>query len=271
LSKLIVDCFEEIRDGLSPDYVLADPARAKRFALRCRQKGIELSTESIFRRLLAIRKNPKTYNVKIQKSTDGEQLISEELEQFIDAAEFALMRLRYTQHASIDDILVVPEVGEQFDLICSEIAPGYRPLDYRLAALHIRKTRYLEKAKKNKVANLDSTKIDQALEPAGMLADVKASSMPSGYGLFTLEHQDDGQQYVYTATRDMVADNVMRLQHGTFWDRVVGDFWQPRLDRILVRTCNKAKIGGVPLRMYELKLIQERHPLFNLPVSGKAA
>ena len=59
--------------------------------------------------------------------------------------EFALVRLRYRYGASIDDILLDPDLGEKFEQLASELAPGLRDVDLRLGALYIRKTRHFEK------------------------------------------------------------------------------------------------------------------------------
>ena len=59
------------------------------------------------------------------------------------AAEIAARFLERKNEISLDQIICDPPLAEQFDEIARAIAPGGRPLEYRWAALNLRKQRRL--------------------------------------------------------------------------------------------------------------------------------
>src|ERR1700680_1843068 len=56
--RLVLQAFEDVRQGVAPDAILWDRPLARAFAERCRQLGLEASDAFLIRRLINIRKHP---------------------------------------------------------------------------------------------------------------------------------------------------------------------------------------------------------------------
>ena len=103
--RLVVQAFEDVRQGAATDAILWDRSLARAFAQRCRQLGLEASDAFLNRRLMAIRKAPRRYEkhgISIAPATKSETHPSI-VPQYAHVIEFALVRLRYRYGASIDD------------------------------------------------------------------------------------------------------------------------------------------------------------------------
>ncbi len=145
--RLVVQAFEGVRQGAATDAILWDRSLALAFAQRCRQLGLEASEAFLNRRLINIRKNIRRYEqhgITIAPATKKETHPSI-VPQYAHIIEFALVRLRYRYGASIDDILLDPDLGEKFEHLASELAPGLPDVDLRLAPLHPENPPFREK------------------------------------------------------------------------------------------------------------------------------
>ena len=132
--RLVVQAFEDVRKGAATDAILWDRSLARAFARRCRQLGLEASDAFLNRRLINIRKNIRRYEehgISICPR-DEERPHPSIVPQYAHVIEFALVRLRYRYGASIDDILLDPDLGEKFEHLAFELAPDLRDVDLRL-------------------------------------------------------------------------------------------------------------------------------------------
>jgi len=139
--RLVVQAFEAVRQGAAPDAILWNRSLAQAFTKQCRELGLAAPDAFLNRRLINIRKNIRRYEkhgIMISPATKTEPHPSI-VPQCAHVIEFALVRLRYRYGASIDDILLDPDLGEKFEGLASEIAPGLSSVDLRLGALYIRK------------------------------------------------------------------------------------------------------------------------------------
>ena len=178
--RLVVQAFEDVRQGAATDAILWDRSLARAFAQRCRQLGLEASDAFLNRRLINIRKNIRRYEqhgITIAPATKSETHPSI-VPQYAHVIEFALVRLRYRYGASIDDILLDPDLGEKFEHLASELAPGLRDVDLRLGALYIRKTRHFEKKDLAKIEGLDLEVVEKAWSKPVSLAAVNPRQRP---------------------------------------------------------------------------------------------
>ena len=124
--RLIVQAFEEIRDGAAPDRILWNKDLALKFEQRCRELGMRFSPTLLKKRLLNIRKNSPRYaerGIVISPTTKREPQKSV-VWRYAHAIEFALVRLRYRYGASIDDILLDDELGDKFEEQALAMAPS---------------------------------------------------------------------------------------------------------------------------------------------------
>lgn len=132
----IAEAFRRSSQGYSVDRVIADPALNAAFVEACsllklpgRQRDWNLT-------LIALRKSSKLAEVPADKRT---QISWEDMDPFAYAAEIALAAMLRLGYPSLDHILCDPPAAARFDDLARSLAPGFRPLDYRWAALRLRK------------------------------------------------------------------------------------------------------------------------------------
>ncbi len=85
--------------------------------------------------LLRIRKTGKLPGLKSRAKT----FTFSQMDPFSFASEIAMQQLSTEYDATLDGLLCDPKLAARFDQIAASFAPGYSPLEYRWAALAIRK------------------------------------------------------------------------------------------------------------------------------------
>ena len=268
--RVVLQAFEQIRDGASPDSILWDRRFQQQFNKRCRELGLDAPDALLNRRLLNIRKNKKRYEKHgiglsaTTKSDPHQSIVSE----YAHIIEFALFRLRYRYGASIDDVLLDPQLSDQFDHMALEIAPQLSPQDLRLGALCIRKSRYMAKKDQTILGQLDLATIDHEWTTAQSLAEIDTNSIPEAAGLIELREDD---KYLYIARNDNLKPTIQHFLTGQAFDIVASGFWKPNLDSITVQYAVGSKFADVDIGKWELRLIHDRDPVFNWPIHNTAA
>ena len=139
MKDAIVESLDAASDGYSSDRVVADPELNQRFITECRRRGLEDSTSDLNRILLNLRKQGGLAGRPRSKRT---HFVDEDEYRF--AAEIAARSLERREGISLDAIICDPDKVTEFDQIAERIAPGYCPLQYRWAALGLRKKKKLE-------------------------------------------------------------------------------------------------------------------------------
>lgn len=137
MKHLIIDAFLATRNGHSPDRVIADPALNARFLTLCHRKGISLPDAEINLTLLNARKAgdlPRLRSVPTRVTGQAD---------FRFASEVAIRFIERRDGISLDRVLCDPKKAKELDQIASVICPGHSSLDYRWAALGLRKKRQL--------------------------------------------------------------------------------------------------------------------------------
>ncbi len=263
--RLVVQAFEDVRRGLAPDAILWDRSLARDFAKRCRQLGLDAPDAFLNRRLLNIRKGIRRYEKQgisiapASKSDTHPSIVP----QYAHVIEFALVRLRYRYGASIDEILLDPNLGQQFEQMALELAPDLSNRDLRLGALYIRKTRHFEKKDVARIESLDLEIVEKAWSRPVSLETVDPANVPSSPGL--LELKEEGR-YLYISRNNDIRPAADQMRSGNAFDLVANGFWTPRLDKITLQFVAGATVGDVSLGVWERRLIRDREPIFNWPM-----
>ncbi len=133
----IVDSFYAANEGHSIDWLLADPQLQTSFHESCRERGLIGSPVDWNRELLRFRKTgefPK--RGQIQKV----HVADDELDHYSFAAEIAwrLAKDKFPE-VSLDEIFCDPAKAAYFDRTAKRFAPGFKLVQYRWAALRLRK------------------------------------------------------------------------------------------------------------------------------------
>jgi site-specific DNA-methyltransferase (adenine-specific) len=130
--------FAETHDGFSVDRVIADPTLNQHFLDVCARKGLEGEPQELNRYLFRLRKSGKLKSAGIE-TTHRTNYNLKSLDHFIDASEIAWKKMVDEYEVSLDEILCDPLLASEFDREAASFAPGFQSLDYRWAALFIRK------------------------------------------------------------------------------------------------------------------------------------
>ena len=268
--SLIVRAFEEVRGGMAPDSLLWDKDLAVRFHLRCAELGVGFKPALMTKRLLNIRKNApryKSYGIGLSPTTVSEPHASI-VPQFAHAIEFALVRLKYRFGASIDDILMDPDLGEEFEQLTLAFAPHLSSRDMRLGALCIRKSRHFKKRERDLLGSLNPRDLDPEWTGPTSLKDARSASIPDAIGLLSVYEED---RSLYVARNTDLRAAVGEFCDGPSLMNMSSHFWTPDPDRINIRFIPGERIRRIHAHKWELRLIQTLHPVFNWPVHSEAA
>ena len=131
----IIDAYRATCAGESTDRILSNPDLDAEFVAACRKKGLRGDAFVWNRLLLRIRKAGKL--PRIHKSR--KRLTFEMMDAYSFASEIATQLVSVNYACALDEILCSPKAAAEFDQIAGQFAPGFSPLEYRWAALAIRK------------------------------------------------------------------------------------------------------------------------------------
>lgn len=135
----ICNAFQAIAQGFSTDRVIADPDLNQPFLRECRERDLTAPDEDLNRCLLNARKANHLSDYKTTKRTSFADSDDYEF-----ASEMAIRFLERRDQTTLDQVLCSPRLAAEFDEIAARICPGYSPLQYRWAALALRKKRRLK-------------------------------------------------------------------------------------------------------------------------------
>lgn len=186
IHEVVKDAYLEMYDGWSTDRVVADPDRNSLFIQSCWSRGITASQYELNKLLLNARKSKKLGKVEGVKAY---RVPREVMDQYELASEAAVRLLQDREHyanqrwISLDDILCDPKLGKQFFEIATSLAPGFNAVDYRWAALSIRKA--INRRPKTG-AELDCPQF----AAIGSRDRIRASSLSREAGFFRMKSQD---------------------------------------------------------------------------------
>ncbi len=133
----ITEAFKSTHDGYSADRVVADPDLNREFIAACTNLGLVGDARMWNTLLFRLRKTGRLSHIQTPHRTS---IPWEKCDKYMFASEIAWQMLLDDKSAiSLDEILCDPRLAAQFDKTARRFAPGYKPLDYRWAALKIRK------------------------------------------------------------------------------------------------------------------------------------
>lgn len=201
----IMAAFQLTHDGFSADRVVADPALNEAFLARCRKWGLAGDARTWNMLLFRLRKQGRLSCIDTLHQTN---VSWDECDKYVFASEIAWQMMIDDKSAnSLDEILCDPVLAEQFDAIAGRFAAGYESLEYRWAALKLRKE---AKSARSRAALL--TLPTRLGEPVPM-EDLDTSDMSQKSGVYILSD----------ATRKLYAGEALDL-HARF-TRQCRDAW----------------------------------------------
>jgi hypothetical protein len=260
---LLAKAFESVREGYELDRVIVDPSLSKRLLRECRSFGVDAPPSAIYKRLQTFRKSAR-YGIKFKKTT---RIHGIDPEPFFYAAELGYVQLSYRRKASIDDIITEPEIGDLFVELCRTMAPTGSAMEFKWAALSLRKMRSFEKDKADHLLSVKTKDIESQLETVGTMDRVVSASIPKTTGIFSLAEVNGHAKYLYVGSGDNLRDSVEPFSAAKPLLAMAGRFWSPSASDITLSIGSMPKRwNGASARDWSLRLIQDYRPLFNMPV-----
>lgn len=138
MKSAIRQAYETVCDRFSEDRVVADPELNCLFLIECRSLSLDAPACDLNRSLLNLRKSGS-----LPKSQRSRKTSFRDEDEYRFASEIAARFLERRDRVSLDEIICDPEKAREFDELAAKIAPGYSPLQYRWAALNLRKLKAL--------------------------------------------------------------------------------------------------------------------------------
>lgn len=134
----IREAFVQVRDGYSADRVVADSILNQRFLKTCRELGLSQPVAELNANLLNARKSGLLSGLpRAIKTSFADE------EEYRFASEVAARFFEHRRGVTVDQVICDPDIAAEFDALASSIAPGYTVLQYRWAALNLRKSKRL--------------------------------------------------------------------------------------------------------------------------------
>jgi DNA modification methylase len=133
----VMEAFRLTHDGYSADRLVADPELNTAFIAACNKLGLVGDVRTWNMLLFRLRKQGQLSCVETSNRTS---IPWDECDKYMFASEIAWQMMIDNQSAnSLDEILCDPVLVTEFDRIARRFAPGFKPLEYRWAALKLRK------------------------------------------------------------------------------------------------------------------------------------
>ena len=246
----IIGAFEKTHCGYSADRVIADRSLQINFLCACRKLGIQGSDEEINLKLLNLRKASDLNVVVTSKKT---QIPNASEATF--AAEVAARFLERKYKTSLDRILCSPRLSEEFDSTASELQPGFVSLEYRWAALRLRKT---SKLRPELAARVMQNEIVQKYE----IPSLDLTKIPTCQGIYCFITSDS---YLYVGESTNLRKRLSKhLEHSDNKD-LARWFWEHGAQKLFLELhVLPIDTTSVARRAVELELIRSRNPVFNI-------
>jgi hypothetical protein len=241
--------FERASFGYSPDRVVADPDLNRAFLDECRRLGLASSPATINQALLNLRKQGGLRGLKSKRSSFLDE------DQYRFAAEIAVRFMERRDGLSLDAILSDPAHALDFDELAARIAPGYRPVEYRWAALNLRKSRRLKPEIIGRALPAEEVSLWE-------IPEIDLSKLPDRPGLYVFLSSN---QALYVGEAENLQNRIRKhLDHSD--NRGLARWlWQEGGDDMHVEVhVLPATTSALVRRALELELIRSRDPTFNI-------
>lgn len=250
LDRAVAEAFLSSHSGYSPDRVVADPEINLGFQEACRTREVPLAPARANKHLLGLRKRGCLTGVRCERRTSFK-----DEEAYRHASEVAIRHLEKRDNISLDEIICDPDRSQEFDRIAMDISPGYLPVQYRWAALNLRKSRRLKPEFLSHVVRPTAIQL-------GKINEISVETLPLSQGLYVF-YAADSTLYVGEA-QNLRTRLTKHLDHSDnkelarwFWER---GFNEASLEVQELPPDTKTKVR----RALEAELIKSRHPLFNV-------
>jgi len=246
----IREAYCRVRDGFSADRVVADPDLNAQFLKTCRELGLDEPPALLNKTLLNGRKAAFLTGLSRSQRTSFRNE-----DEYRFASEVAARYLQQRDEVSLDEIISDPSRASEFDRIAQDIAPGYSSLQYRWAALNLRK------AKRLRPELLAQVQPPEAID-FGSLDELHIDGLPTCHGIYIFYGPD---ATLYIGETENLRKRVSKHIDHSDNKGLARWFWEHGYERVHLeirvlppRTSKRVRTA------LERELIESRRPLFNV-------
>src|SRR5439155_6123430 len=126
--------------------------------------------------------------------------------------------------------LADPELGAAFDALTGKLGHGGSAVDYRLAALHLRKNiRSRRGDEGKKLADYGVNDLTQRWRPVGAITRMAASDVPTEEGIFALLEPN---RFLFLTRHPNMREGVAQLSDPTVLTAMGNQFWTPSTESL---------------------------------------
>ena len=243
--------FSEVYDGYSADRIVVDPDLNPRFIEACHRQGLHEDDAILNRQLLNLRKQGRLTRWKTTKRTSFRDEAA-----YRFAAEIAARFMERKCAESLDRFLCDPKLAAEFDSHATRVAPGYAPLQYRWAALNLRKARHLRPELTVRVADAPESVHSWSMNSFSL------EEVPASQGVYLLS---DADQLLYIGESDNLRLRLKKHLDHSDNKGLARWLWEFGPDGLHIEV--HVLKSGTPARIrkaIERELIRSRNPIFNV-------
>ncbi len=258
--RRVIEAFRKTYDGFSVDRVVADRDRNADFLSQCEQLGLAGSPAELNRTLFRLRKAGRLVSLPTLHRTTFDW---EECDPFLDASEIALSQMLASGCPTLDEVLCDPDTAAEFDRIAMKFAPGHTSLQYRWAALKLRKAAKTARIRSESLHPVSLNRQPQL--PIDELGSTIITSEPGVYFVYS------GQRKVLFVGESLnlqrrLSRAFVKPEHAAAW-RTFGSSIRVKF-RALEKLPQCGSQATPQLLAYKSLLVSARRPALNIATSG---
>jgi site-specific DNA-methyltransferase (adenine-specific) len=249
MKEALRQAFESTCRGYSPDRVVADPDLNCEFLAACRQLGIGDPDATVNHRLLNLRKQGELRGLNSNSTSFSNE------DEYRFAAEMAARFIERRDGVTLDDLICDPDLAGEFDELASRLAPGYSSIEYRWAALNLRKSKQLE-------PEILSRVVGSQIVRNFRVANLDLSVIPRSSGLYLLYC---GASVLYVGEAENLNSRLRKHLDHSDNKGFARWLWEEGADALFLEI--HVLPDGIETRVrraLEIELIRSRNPMFNV-------
>lgn len=240
----IVEAFRNTHAGFSADRVVADPELNVEFAGMCSRLGLPGDVRQWNTLLFRFRKAGKLAGLPTSRRTD---ISWEDSDEYMFASEIAWQQMIADEDAaSLDEILCDPSLSLRFHERASSLAPDHSKLEYRWAALRLRKQATIARGRSAELRL-------PALSDMGQSNSVDLSAIQAEPGIYVISKSKNKKLYAGETLN-------LRERLGLILDR--NEEWSRFSRRLSVQAIPLDQSGTAKLA-WQSCLVKKFKPQFN--------
>ena len=251
----LLQAFANVCRGFSVDRVVVDPIFNAEFQRECDRLSVAGSAAERNRILFQVRSAGHLQRCDIVTSNRTD-FTWRELDQYIFAAEIAWRQVADRYVVTLDELFCDERLASCFDQIAARFAPGFTSLEYRWAALKLRKEatlavgrakRFRRKLKLNPWTNGTAYR------------EFNVESLPDGPGVYGIARQGLESRFLYVGETTRLRKRLL-----THLDKETQrDQWLCSPDDLVIYTTITETIDDYPLAR-QILLAQSHKPGWNI-------